>query len=216
MPADIDRLMNNARTRLPGAIDTALQLELFNIMDEFFRGSNVWNEDIEVAVPGQDPAGTIYDLVPTGQSLIDKLLWVFTKPTSTTISRGSNIGASMQTPGELVLNTQPSSDVVYIATVALTVQDPTQRNGYVAFPAWVLAKYRDAILDGLLGRMMSQPNKPFTNNQLAVLHMRKFKVAITSAHGEWRRNNTYRMQAWSFPRFAAGTQRGRSSWGGPV
>jgi len=216
MPADIDRLMNNARTRLPGAIDTGMQLELFNVMDDFFKGSNVWNEDIELSVPGLDPAGTIYELVPTGPALIDKLAWVFTKPTSATISRGSGIAASMQTPGELVLDTQPSSNVTYIVTVILTVQDPTLRNGYVTFPAWVLAKYREAILDGLLGRMMSQPNKPYTNNQLAVLHMRKFKQATTSAHGEWRRNNTYRMQAWAFPRFAGGTQRGRSSWGGPV
>jgi len=216
MSANMDRLMNNARARLTGATDDALQRELFNVMDDFFKGSNVWNEDIELEVPGQDPAGTEYEITPTGPALIDKLLWVFTKPDQTTISRGSGIRASMQIPGVLVLDTQPSSDVTYIVTVANTVQDPTLRNGYVTFPAWVLDKYRDVILAGLLGGMMMQPSKPYTNNQLAVLNKRLFTQGITAANGEWRRNNTYRMQAWAFPRFVGGTQRGRSGWGGPV
>ena len=51
--ADITRLMNNARDRLAGATDPLMQRELFNVMDEFFKGSNVWNEDIELTVPGK-------------------------------------------------------------------------------------------------------------------------------------------------------------------
>lgn len=217
MSIDIDRLMNNARSRLPGAIDTALQLELFNVMDEFFKKSNVWNEDIDLIIPGLDPAGTIYELTPTGPALIDKLLWVFQIPDDTSIGRGPQIGAAMQTPGQLTLALQPSSNVNYRVTVALTVQDPTLRNGYVTFPAWVLAKYRDAILDGLLGAMMSQPNKPYTNTQLGVFHMRKFIQKTASARVEWTRNNNYRAQAWAFPQgFSRGSQRGGTSWGGPV
>jgi len=216
--ADITRLMNNARLRLTGATDAVLQQELFAVMDEFFKKSNVWNEDIDVAVPGLDPAGTIYELVPSGSALIDKLLWVFQKPADTSIGRGPGVNAAMSIPGQLTLQTQPSSDVIYTVTVALTVQDPTLKNGYVTFPAWVLAKYREAILDGLLGRMMTQPSKPYTNSQMAVFHMRKFVQAAASARVEWARNNTYRAQAWAFPGgFSGGSQRGgRSGWGGPA
>lgn len=217
-PADITRLMNNARLRLVGATDSVLQQELFSVMDDFFKGSNVWNEDIEVPIPGMDPANTIYQLAPASPALIDKLLWVFEKPTETSIGRGTGIGAAMSTPGELTLRLQPSSDTAYIVTVALTVADPLDRTGYVQFPAWVLAKYREAILNGLLGRMMTQPNKPYSNSQMAVFHMRKFLQATASARVEWTRNNTYRAQAWAFPSgFSGGTQRGRSNgWGGPV
>ncbi len=215
--ADIDRLMNNARMRLVGATDPVLQQELFAVMDDFFKKSNVWNEDIELSVPGMDPANTVYPLAPAAPALIDKLLWVFQKPTETSIGRGSAVVAAMSIPGELTLRTQPSSDVEYIVTVALTVADPTDRGGYVQFPAWVLAKYREAILDGLLGRMMSQPSKPYTNSQMAVFHMRKFNQAMASARVEWTRNNTYRAQAWSFPQgFSGGSQRGGTGWGGPV
>lgn len=214
--ADIQRLINNAYDRLPGAINAALQRELFNVMDEFFKGSNVWNEDIEITVPGMDPSNTIYEITPSGPALIDKLLWAFQLNPSDLTARGSPVGASMSVPGELVLAIQPSSNMPLRVTVALTVQDPVKRDGYVVFPAWVLAKYRECILDGLLGKMMSQPGKPYTNTQLSVFHMRKFKQGYTSARVEWTRNNTYRAQAWVFPGFVRGTQRGRSRWGGPA
>jgi hypothetical protein len=216
--ADITRLMNNARMRLTGATDGVLQQELFSVMDDFFKKSNVWNEDIEIEVPGGDPANTVYQLASSAPAQIDKLLWVFQKPDQTSIGRGSGVMAYMSTPGELTLRTQPSSDVTYIVTVALTVTDPADRSGYVQFPAWVLAKYREAILDGLLGRMMTQPSKPYTNSQMAVFHMRKFLQAAASARVEWTRNNTYRAQAWAFPGgFSGGSQRGgRSGWGGPA
>jgi hypothetical protein len=216
--ADITRLMNNARSRLSGATDGVLQQELFNVMDEFFKKSNVWNEDIEVTIPGMDPANTVYQLAPAAPALIDKLLWVFQKPTETSIGRGPGVNAAMSIPGELTLRLQPSSDVVYIVSVALTVADPLDRGGYVQFPAWVLAKYRDTILNGLLGRMMTQPNKPYSNTQLSVFYMRKFVQETAAARVEWTRNNTYRTQAWAFPGgFSGGTQRGRSNgWGGPV
>lgn len=213
---DIARFMNNARLRLTGATDDVLQQELFNTMDDFFKGSNVWCEDIDFTVPGGDPANTIYFVTSDTPSLIDKLAWVFEVPPSSTIGRGAQIAAAMQVPGEITLRIQPSSPVVYRATLILTVQDPTTRLGYVTFPAWVLAKYRDRILDGLLGKMYSQPSKPYTNTQLSVFHMRKFKIGIAGARVEWTRNNTYRQQAWRFPSFAGGSQRGSSGWGGPV
>jgi hypothetical protein len=214
--ADIERFMRNATARLTGAVPEVLQLELFNVMDEFFRGSNVWNEDIDISIPGMDPANTEYEITATGPALIHNLLWVFEVPSSSSIGRGARIGAYMSVPGVITLASQPSSNAVYRVTVSLTVQDPTARNGYVTFPAWVLARYRDTILDGLLGKMMSQPSKPYTNTQLAIFHMRKFKAGYTAARVEWQRNNGYRRQAWAFPGFARGSQRGGSGWGGPA
>lgn len=212
----IARLMENARMRLVGSTDTTLQYELFNTMDDFFKGSNTWQEDIDVTIPGMDPIGTVYQLVPDAPALIDKLMWVFEVPPSSTIGRGQEITAAMNTPGEMVLQLQPSSNAVYRATVALTVQDPVTRDGWVTFPAWVLAKYRNVILDGLLGKMMSQPTKPYSNTQLSVFHMRRFNIKVGAARTEQQRNNKYRQQAWRFPGFAHGTQKTSSSWGGPV
>lgn len=215
--SDIERFMKNIRVRLPGATDDAIQLEWFNTMDEFFRGSNVWQEDIDMAVPAGDPAGTIYYLTPTAPSLIDKLLWAFQKPDDPNQYRGPQLlGVAMSVPGEVVLQMQPSEEVTYRVTVSLTVQDPVQRDGYIQFPAWVLARYRSVLMDGLLGKMYSQPGKPWTNTQLAVLHLRKFMAGTAQARVDMTRNNVYKQQPWRFPGFAGGNQRGRSGrWGPP-
>ncbi len=213
--ADVQRLINNAMNHAPGAVLSAMQLELYNVMTDFLQGSNVWNEDIVVNVPGQDPYGTVYLLAPQQPAQIDKLLWVFTQANDPKMMRGSAVGAAMQIPGELTLRNQPSSPETYIVTVALTVQSPTDRDGYVQFPAWILSKYGTTIQDGLIGRMMAQPNKPYTNLQLSVYHMRAFKSGISQARIEWTRNNTYRQQAWRFPAHTRGSQRGRSGWAPP-
>ena len=207
---DIERFMNAARVRLPGATDDAMQLEMFAMLDEFFKDTNAWMEDIDITVPGNDPAGTVYAVLPSSPSVVDKLMWVFSVSDSPNSLRGWGVGAGMPVPGELILATQPSSKVTYRVAVALSVQDPTQKDGYVSFPAWVLAKYRNGLLDGLLGRMMSQPNKPFSNTQLSVYHMRQFSKTKGMAKTDMIRANTFRMQAWAYPRFVGGSQRGSS------
>lgn len=209
--ADVQRLINNATLRLPGATLPVIQQELFAVMNDFFQNSNLWNEDIDISLSGLDPAGTVYLIAPSAPANVDKLLWVFTKPSSPSMARGSAVPAAMQVPGELTLINYPSSPVVYTVTVALTVSDPTTREGYVQFPAWVLQKYNDPILDGLLSRMMSHPNKPYTNLQLSVFHGRSYSSGVAQARVDWTRNNTYRQQAWRFPGGTRGSQRGRSS-----
>ena len=57
----------------------------------------------------------------------------------------------------------------------------------------------DDVLSGLLGRMMSQPAKPYTNMQLSVYHMRRFRDGIARAKVEAMHQNVYRAQSWRFP-----------------
>lgn len=214
MNQEMERFFNAARARLSGATDAVMHLEFFAVLDDFFKGSNVWQEDIHVNVPANDPAGSVYQLVPTGPAVIDKLMWAFQAPSQRDQRRGVGVVAAMQVPGELTLAVQPSEPVEYIATVNLTVQSPAKADDCVMFPLWVLERYRQILLDGLLGRMMTQPNKPYSNAQMAIYHTRKFASGVGYARVEMTRNNTYRQQAWRFPGFAGGSQRGRS-WAQP-
>lgn len=199
--ADVLRLVTNAQIRLPGATVGTVQQELFMVADEFFKESNVWREDIEFAVPGNDPNGTVYQVTPTGNVVIDKLMWMRNS------DGGGQIFGQMSVPGEITLATYPSSPARYIATVALTVSDPTQRDGYVSFPDWVLAKYRGVFLNGILGKMMSQPAKPYTNTQLSVYYIKLFNSGKSAARVEAQRANVFRAQAWNFPSFGGRSQR---------
>lgn len=213
---EITRIMNNARVRCPGATDDQLQRELFNTMDEFFKATNAWMEDIPITIPGQDPPGTVYILAPQEPANITQLMWVFMYSPDQQALRGAPMPAFMSVIGEMTLGYQPSSEQPLVATVALTVQDPVNRDGYVVFPTWIAQRYSDTILDGLVGRMMTQPNKPWTNNQMSVYHLRSFNAKKAQTRVEIQRNNRYRAQAWAFPGFVGGSQRGRSSgWAPP-
>lgn len=62
---EMDRLMNTLRINLPGAVDSAIQLELFNAIDEHLRRTNAWRYETDIRLaqghvryPIFPPAGT--------------------------------------------------------------------------------------------------------------------------------------------------------------
>ncbi|MGI9136759.1 MAG: hypothetical protein ACR2JS_06840 [Candidatus Nanopelagicales bacterium] len=203
--ADVNRLMDNARIKLPGALDNVLKLEFFALMNEFFQNTSCWLENIQFAVQPttlthlQDPDAFTYDIVPDGGAIV-RLMFLQN-------SQGFQQQASMGTPGELVLKYSPNVADTYTATVAKTVTDPTTREGYPEFPDWVLNKYGNEILDGLLGRMMSQVAKPYSSPQLAGYHTKKFQAGVQRAYVETLHGNVYRAQNWSFPQTFARRRR---------
>jgi hypothetical protein len=183
------RLMNELRPRLPGALDTAIQFEMFSMLTEFFERTNVWREDISVVLVVNT---TSYELVPTGPASIHRLVQVLN-------TNLRPVSATMSVPGTMVLATAPTQIDTLTATVVLNVVDPTDKDAYPQFPAWVLDKYRLAFVDGLLGRLHSQPAKPYSNQQLAVYHMRRWRQAMAIAKVEVQRNNVFAAQSWRYP-----------------
>lgn len=198
MGLDTTRLLNNARTHLPGALDSSMQLELFNVLNDLFQNSNIWREEIPFIV--RAGVGT-YSIEQTSVASITRLLLLKD-------SAGHEVRATMAVPGELVLNTTPSTADTLTATVSLTVNDPVAKDGFPDFPVWVLNKYGTGILDGLLARMMTQPAKPYTNERMAVYHMRKFNGVVSQAKFETLHGNINNGQTWRFPQTFA-RRRGR-------
>lgn len=187
---DIERLMQNLRVRLPGAIDDAIKFELFNTLNDFFQGSNIWREDIPVPIT---PGVKTYPLIASGPAAIVRLMGVIDNnslPVDAVLDLDTR---------DLVLTLDPSSAVDYTAQVSLTVDDPVDRESYPIFPIWVLNLYINDIIDGVLGRMMSQPAKPYSNTQLAAYHTRSFTSAISAARAEANRKYAYGAQRWRFP-----------------
>lgn len=196
--ADMNRLMDNARVKLPGALDNVIQLELFSVLDEFFQSTNIWIEDIEFAVtPTNDtylenPDAYTYELHVLDGGTINRLIGVVN-------SDGFAQAASMPTPGYVVLAYSPNQNDTYTARVAKTVTDPVTRDGYPVFPDWVIGKYGSDFLDGVVGRMMGQIAKPYSSPQVAMIHLRRFQQAIGKARAETMHGNVYRGQNWRFP-----------------
>lgn len=195
--ADMNRLIDLAKIRLPGALDTALQMELFAVMDEFFIASNLWTDDISfVVVPTsathlEDPDAFTYPVAPA-QGTIHRLLGVVN-------SQNVLQAATMAIPGEIVIKNSPNETDTYTARLALTVTDPVTSEGYPQFPDWVMNRYGTDILDGLLGRMMSQIAKPYSAPNMALTHLKKFRSSTMSAKVDAQHKNIFGGQSWRFP-----------------
>jgi hypothetical protein len=195
--ADLTRLMNNARIHVPGALDDSIKLELFNTLDDFLQRTNIWREDIDfVAAPGR----TSYELIGTEPGYVVSLL-------CSVNSAGLPVAATMEIPGTLDLAADPSHREELTATVSYTVVDPTGSDDFPQMPEGILLKYGQWILAGVIGRMMSQPAKPYTNERMGIFNLRKYGVGVAHAISATRHKNVYGGQAWCFPRFARGSQR---------
>lgn len=196
--ADMNRLMDNARIKLPGALDSAIQLELFSVLNEFFQESNIWYEDIDFDVTPtsqtylENPDAYTYQLDVLEQGTINRL-------TGVVDSGGFIQRATMPTPGYVILSYSPSAAGTFTARVTKTITDPVTRDGYPVFPAWVLNKYGNDILDGVVGRMMGQIAKPYSSPTLAPVYLRNFKQGTNKARAEAMHGNVYRGQNWRFP-----------------
>jgi hypothetical protein len=189
-PPSTSRLLNNARSRLPGATDDVMKYELFTTLDEFFKESSVWKEELELPV---EPGTKVYELDPPTYGMTHRLMWVQDADERLVDAVLSDDLSSVE------LAAEPGAETTYTVTVAVTVKDPVTRESLPLCPSWVIDKYGIGLLDGLLGRMMSQPAKPYSSESLAVLHLRRFGSTKALARIEGARKNTYGRQNWSFP-----------------
>jgi hypothetical protein len=192
---DINRLMDNARTNLPGSLDGPIQLEFFNVLNDFFQKSNIWVEDITFPVTALSVCGSTVDITPESGA-INRLMYVLD-------ADNSQRRMTMAEPGTLLFVDTPNAAATWVARVSKTVIDPIATSGRLAgfpqAPDWILTKYNNGLLSGLLGNMMAQVAKPYTNPKLALMHMRKYSQALANARSEARHQNLYAAQAWRFP-----------------
>lgn len=68
----MDRILQTLKTRIPGATDALLQVELFNVLDRFFRRTNVWRWLSETTLERDI---TRYDLFPPSDSELVRVMW---------------------------------------------------------------------------------------------------------------------------------------------
>jgi len=197
-PDDLLRLMKNIRIHAPGAVDPVIKLELFNAFDEFFRDSGVWEQEINFTIRS---GKSDYEIWPDSGAIITLMSLV----NATNIP----VPATMEEPGIIILNTEPSNTEVLTATVKVTVADPNDTDDYPYIPSWLLKRYYTTLLDGTVSKLMMQPAKPYTNERLGIVHMRKFRSGIAVAQSQSRHKNLHGGVRWQFPTgFRAGSQRG--------
>jgi hypothetical protein len=186
----LERLMNDLRIRLPGARDEVIKQELFAAADEFFKISGVWREEVPFAVT---TSATTYDIESEESfAQVHRLLKVVN-------GDDTPIYATMAVPSEVTLRDEPSVAATWTATVLLTIGQHVDSNGYPVIPTWLFEQFRESFLDGVLGRMMSQIAKPYTNERMSTYHLRRFRNAIAQARADAQRTFLVGAQNWQYP-----------------
>jgi hypothetical protein len=181
------KLLGQASVILSGSSAAETQVQLFDTLEEFFDGSNCWQEAINFTVI---PDTTDYPLRPlTGRIL--RLYGVLDQNNVPQPAVMPHIGTvRFLYP---YTNVQPMT-----ATVVKTVTDPLSCVP-PHIPEWMLPVHGRGILSGVLGGMMLQPGQSYSNPTLAQYHLTKFRDAIAHARVAAMRMNTVGAQAWAYP-----------------
>lgn len=215
---DVTYVLNECRIKLPGASDTGIQQELWGAIKEFLQDSNSWIEHQQLLVT----AGlNEYSVAPREGGQIVRLVGVID-------GNRVPVKASMPTLGVIQVFQRITISSVVVAptdhttaanhpwcfSIVKNIAFPQTKDALPIAPEFVLKVYSQGIIDGVLGRMMMQQAKSYTNIQLGTYHMKRFRDAIGIARNDVWNQNLQGGQRWSFPQqFATHSQ--RAGTGGP-
>jgi hypothetical protein len=200
---DFERLMNQARIKLPGASDEGLKGELFDVVSEFFDVSNAWFEWMQIPIVANQQA---YTVNPQKGGMIIRLVCVF-DPNKVILPAHM---AEIWPPGANIWLTWPqninmTANAMFIKNIIL----PNTRDNIPDAPGWLLPTYERYILAGLLGVMMAQPGKPYTSPGQSTYHLKRFRDGMAVVKTAVARSNLVGGQSWRFPsQFRSNSQRG--------
>ena len=190
---DLDILIEHAHIRLPGSTTGTIQLELGALLREFCDYTMVWT--------AQTPFNTIvnqtaYILPDPPDGIVSRLLNVVDVDNRPTL-------ATYAPPSTVVLGRTPNTVQALTANFVLLPDnyDP------LGVPDWVLAKYRNGLLDGVTGRMMAQAAKPYSNAQGAIAYTTLYRKARAQAKNEVLHQFSFRGQGWIYPQAMAASRR---------
>src|SRR5665647_424310 len=124
---DLDHLLDQARTKLPGSSEGGIKGELFDVFHEFFNDSNSWAEQISVPIV---PGTLEYSVVPSSGQII--------RLAGVSNANGGPISALMPEVGILTLMNPTDIAATYVVTVVKNVKFPTDRHSIPDVPDWVL------------------------------------------------------------------------------
>jgi hypothetical protein len=200
---DFERLMNQARVKLPGASESGLKGELFDVINEFFDVTNAWFEWMPIQIV---PNLQLYAVNPQKGGMIIRLVCIF-DPNKVILPAHM---AEIEPPGAKIFLTWPQNIVMtahamFIKNIVL----PNTKDEIPDAPSWLLPMYERYILAGLLGAMMAQPTKGYTNMAQSQYHLKRFRDGMAMVKTAVARSNLVGGQSWRFPsQFRSNSQRG--------
>jgi hypothetical protein len=198
-PAHVKYLYDRARSELIGSSDAMVRNIMYDMFLEWFKDTTMWME----AIPGLLQPSTMLYYIMTGnpQSLgdpfpagiIDKLVSVIDPNTFPW-------NADMPAPPVLRIQYPPNQPQTVWVTVIKNVARP-EPGDLPDVPQWVCDRYSEYLLAGVMGKMMLQLNRPYSDAKEGTRRYQFFRQGVTMGKVATLRNNTWGTQKWSFPDF---------------
>lgn len=220
-PNDVSTVFNQCRVELTGVSEALLKAALFETLDEFFRDTSCWKEEltINVAPPVSTPTtpqaweqALSYSISPVEGQIIalDGVCNASGSPVAALLPMSGTAATGLGGADAIVLlQGLPSMAQQYTVYVTKTVALPLTRDNLPIAPAWVLQKWHLAAKAGILGALQNQKNKSYSDTVGAKYNLSKFRQFIANVRSATLRANTRGASAWRFPQtFRSVSQKG--------
>ena len=166
------------------------------------------------------PSVQDYTIIPQQGGLILRLVGVYDNNQITYPAFLQDVGPSGATlfPGGNLHLVWPQQNTIPVAVpVIKTIILPNTQHDIPDAPDWLFPKWGLKILDGLLGKMMTQQNKSYSDQTTGTYHLKRFRDGIQVARVATMRSNLYGGQAWRYPSsWRQSSQRGTVSTAFPA
>jgi hypothetical protein len=182
------RLYDNVQTQMPSVQVPVMQMELWNVVQDFCRRSTYFRDSVR------------FDLAPFATT-------VNFNPYSSTMSVFQVLDVwglhyyTVKPPAMLVAGSPDSYPRHGWAWLALK---PTL---FAASPPILFDLWFEAMLNGLLARLAAHPGKPYSSPQKRAECEAMYRAEIRRARDQADRFNSDRQPNWRFPYFAGGVRK---------
>lgn len=202
------RLIERALVSLPGAALPMVEDELRATLVEFFRKSRAWRQKLEnvssvngsINLANHIKGGRVFGVVAPLRHE-NGLIWPMTrKPFPTyTVDLPYRYYTPPSSFSTLVLAPTPTEDLTGLEIEAFL--GPLS-NGAGAVPEDLLLNYEDAIVSGVVGRLMLQPRRPYSDTRTGALRVTAFRQGINEARLSANKGRTEAPPEWYYPSWA--------------
>lgn len=196
------RLLSGVVVDVPGASEAGIKQVLGDAMFEFFEFTSSWMESIPFQTVVNSQA---YAIAPTAGGNIVGLK---------TVLDANNIplAASMPSIGTVQLAYIATTVKTLNAIVVKNLKRETPLDEQV--PQFVVDLWWQVLKDGIQGKLMNQPGKTYSNDTLALYHLRRFNDGMSRARIATEMQNVQGANAWIYPQqFSTRGQRSSVSVG---
>jgi hypothetical protein len=190
---------------------------LWGVIKEFLQDTNAWIEHQKLLVTANV---NCYNVTPRDGGQIIRLVGVVDGNRVPVNATMSNLGrldihqminiSSVDIP---LTDTSTASNHPWHFCIVKNITFPQTKDQLPIAPDFVLRVYSGTIVDGVLGKMMMQQAKAYSNVTLGKYHLQRFRDGIGIARNDTWNQNVFGGQRWRFPQgFATNSQR---TWATP-